>query len=1596
MLLELATEKLRLPFAARRIFLEDGTEVFEASEIPDHTDVYISMGENYKDPFGDTKKNMIIRQGAKWSLNGIILPEDRKKQTRHRLSKRLRSLAQTNFMRIIIYKNGKSSEPCEVVADPSKFDDFLVACTGKLDLRSHAKKVFDWEGNEITDLDDTPILDDGLQSKVFPVHGPLWISAGEGFSPLGTQEFLASMRQIILKKLKDLQQYKKEIEAALDNDAENVTLASVKAMKTEDLYEVSEKVDAEIDQLKETLGRLQAMKEKMSMEEVSGPKYHLAHIQEVQADDRIVGVKGLRLKVYENGARNGGFCLYFNLRDAMKNTGAAMERLLDVISGSQRASQGPQPRLNAVAQRIYRRSGVEVTSVFDLKDDDEIWVSYGEPFISPFTYCVQLIFEKAIKVLKDDLEHIVHEPLVDPDLIGDLKIHSKWDASISFPSAYEATHDLFSHDSDKVDLLMQHAEVDSRGTFLFHKVQTNLVLYPEIAVNEKVQRGNLNEKAPRGHIEAQIWVISKSGFIYNKAMPQLCLAVSETRIKCKLLEKKTAVEGFMVTVQKKMSGNPNQIWKFAPDGAISAQAYPDLLLTYTGTKCDEEETHQAIDVQGTLSGMRVCLIVADPLQKKDASSQRFALKQERLDNLGQWKHTDVPNPEWNKQALSWPVTQNGMINEKYDWPMEGFLLPHAPPLERPSAKSGFSLLPARLSVLKNGQKDTSAAVTVVGPNLTAFLDSCTSLLNLPFAARRLFDENGNELFTLQSLKRDQIVFVTCGETWTDPKLTRKEQYRRLLLSQLSSDIEKIRQYCALRNPNNYVLEAEGKLMPGVRLVVNKQWTHDDKPATERVVSAGNEQTLDSDNEQGEENTDLTAHERAHLQSDERYSSLKWPWERVVNVQHSLDTSDMEAQKYSDPELYEKFKPKSSPRIQRDTLQRFVYEDGYIASSSNSSLVLGTTQQEGRVSEVVLVKRRPDDISQLWVIAPNGEICSRYKQKQVLTVAFPRKVCESTEPQTFAGCPVMLQSRRSNQFGHAHQRWHYNAETGFISAFSSDVADKEITSANKVDVCTYAVVGSTKIDQPGYEAEVISEDKKTLKLRVCVSCARAMRGRHTLQALPPNTPFSCSMGDAKRLKVPQTGSFQVLNGKVDLSTFEAEITLKNWAEQLAVLRQKTSTKIAKEINAARAVTTVKVMAYKNGEGRMRPGEIICGSTIEGILFQCTQRLGLNTSASKLFAEDGTLLLDVDDIVSWALKTYRALLAEKLEAMLQNEEKKNDIDNRHQERMDMHHSEVQERDESDFPAQGAEYFEDNQEACESEEVDTLEATKMAKRQEELLSRVEFPSLETVLRYPVEVWVSSGKNFVPPEVVESKEVNRRKKRALRAQVCLELDVEKHVLRQMKGRRFKDLSPGAYRSTLSSQQPVIIEGHWQDITVEEQVKNETLQKLQIHLDELQKNQKQSTHMVGINMEGSLYKQPLMKRVFVYKNGDSTDHAVMIWGESLTQLLENSTLKLGLWKPAKKFYTEKGKKVEAFDDITSEQLICVSTGKSYIRPQSQNNIVEIRANWGRARKQHGPQATDLCVTVSKNPNVDVDPFGPPSLALTLTDSQGLNKSSTA
>ena len=63
--------------------------------------------------------------------------------------------------------------------------------------------------------------------------------------------------------------------------------------------------------------------------------------------------------------------------------------------------------------------------------------------------------------------------------------------------------------------------------------------------------------------------------------------------------------------------------------------------------------------------------------------------------MGQWKHSKVENPEWNKKAYSWPVGENGDINEEFDWPMEGYFIPYAPPMKKPkdqASQSGIVLV----------------------------------------------------------------------------------------------------------------------------------------------------------------------------------------------------------------------------------------------------------------------------------------------------------------------------------------------------------------------------------------------------------------------------------------------------------------------------------------------------------------------------------------------------------------------------------------------------------------------------------------------------------------------------------------------------------------------------------------------------------------------------------------------------------------------------------------------------------------------------------------------------------------------------------------
>lgn len=55
----------------------------------------------------------------------------------------------------------------------------------------------------------------------------------------------------------------------------------------------------------------------------------------------------------------------------------------------------------------------------------------------------------------------------------------------------------------------------------------------------------------------------------------------------------------------------------------------------------------------------------------------------------------------------------------------------------------------------------------------------------------------------------------------------------------------------------------------------------------------------------------------------------------------------------------------------------------------------------------------------------------------------------------------------------------------------------------------------------------------------------------------------------------------------------------------------------------------------------------------MLSQCTGRLGLTNAAQKVFTEDGTLVLEIDDLVDWAVNNYKALMVDQLERIMAGE-------------------------------------------------------------------------------------------------------------------------------------------------------------------------------------------------------------------------------------------------------------------------------------------------------------------------------------------------------
>ncbi|XP_035885067.1 doublecortin domain-containing protein 1 isoform X2 [Phyllostomus discolor] len=1581
LLLEECTEKLRLNKAARRVFLADGTEALRPEDVPHEADVYVSVGEPFIDPFKKIKDHLLLMKKVTWTMNGLMFPtEVERGKTKPVLSNRMKRLTGKTSVRVLFFKNGQGHGGHELAVGKETVRKVLDACTTRMNLNSPAKYLFDLYGRKIKDISKVPLLEKYLQNSITPLRGPVWVSKGEGFSPSGAKMYIQGVLLALYQRLKSAKKYYKQLNLAMDEKKEKITEKVILSMTAKEHLKAREEVSRLIDELqtaiKSNRGHLSKLGPQLRAEQEQFSSYVYQHIKSLPANTLVP--RGLQLKVFESGKDTGEISVFISKKDLGPNsrnqTGDMMEKLLLKIHQRLQGSSLNPPGLNFSSARLFDEQGQEIKNPLLLKNEQKIWVSFGKAHRSPLNTVLSLTFDQVAAFARDGIT-IAYKTVLDPSAAL-LPGCDNWEVCEGFPVNFNTSTQQIPDQFEKVDL---------ENHFLQNKVDPNIVLHASVSVGKWGSWSS--EDSSRCPVvpstlwpAASVWLITKTGMILSRAIMQGCLAVGHPiRIKA---TGGTSLEGYKLILQKRHKEDDSQKWVFGTDSCIYSKAYPQFALTYLeeltaqmdvtqtehhihhgawtaahqehGSSLAEEVLQKSASVPGLMhlpepsdtdlmpegslgETGRLTVALVRRLEEKHpkAAAQRWAIKHAGTSKPGQWKHSRVENPLWNKLTYMWPVLPSGQLNEEFDWPIEGMLVPNSPPMKKPVCKSPQQCGPVRLRVLRNGDKNKSRALAIISPdaspgrklqtvdtemkenvkndvtkhsetetNQTEFhqlLERCTEVLNLPSAARRLFSEKGKEIFTLKDLQRDELVYVSRGEPWINPDMSVAHQKKQIFLRNLASDISKIQTFCSTRKIEALVLEVQSDIVSGAKLAVcrpvatfeeEKQIIEPEEEQTQKnafTVESASSEILDS-------------HARAHLRMKACHTRPRYAWQETSP---GLDEGDSSPKKMEE-KPFENVDPqkKSSPSPKQNKLhkicnQQFEYRDGQIISYASPQLVLGVQGPNLHSGmEVVLVEKKANDSLQRWIHKEDSRTFHLVRNPDFVLAASMTKTRNEVR-----GYPVVVQKYKPYNNGASNQKWNYIEPTKAFMAFHSTALDKEITAANHAGICTSSVF-KEDIDQPGYY-HLSPAGKK--KIMLCLACGRSTRAEKGLK-------------------------------QADLSSDEAEKTLSYYEQRLLSLRMKTCTEVVSRSGvAAMHQKAVKIIAYKNGDG-YRNGKLIVAETFPTLLTECTEQLGLARAASKVYTKDGTSVLSLCDLVLWALD----------ESLL--------------------HRDSKEPKEEVTPVGTKETTTENMEENPRLKVKNRLFPKSVTS--DSLDGIDESFFTLIHRNPIAIWVSCGEPFLSPYALQKAEQVEKQNWLEKDKILADLDTMKHKMRLLKGRRVAARQPATMVPNKSPVQPVVVEGGWTEQTQEEIKLMELIRHTEAHLSEVQEQQSKRNSPIATKRtarkQSGLYKQPDAKRVWIYLNGCRPEDGTYAWGKTISELLDACSSRLKMACPARMLYTPEGEPIHSWDDIERDMVICVSSGRGFITQKELKQLMEIRANYARIRRQQGPEATDIVVSPSE------------------------------
>ncbi|KAF5403482.1 hypothetical protein PHET_03154 [Paragonimus heterotremus] len=1438
---------------------------------------------------------------------------------------------------------------------PKLLQPQLQACTMRFQLGAPVKRVFAWDGREISDFSDIPTFnsatDQGRKTgkqlggnEQQRYLGPVWVSKGESYSPSGVYDYLGHCIGAMREKLEPLKSYKKQLEAAKEGNRNEVKQMKILSMNSS-------------EQTKE-------------LELSEGCHFAMRHIAKISENNSLASTTGLHLK------------------------------LLEQISASAAKVKPNGPAGGIAIKRLFTESGQEVFELKQLSNGDIVFISYGEGWITPkgnddrfFVSTTWSCTDKNL-TLDDELEPIpINESWSETELNENLQ--------------YVGTRERNSED-DQLSL--------RNFTLLQSKEHAELFAVPLVITTTK--QSDHESTKPAG---TQIWSVNKQGQI----RPRPCFGgltlglilkadqvfgLADRNFQNPSKPNKKKLTGFRVALVPQNDDDAYQHWRFGVDGFIHNQGDESLVLTclYGNKTSNEEDGLQSVE-RYTAVHIAACTV----LSRSWDSCQRWGIKQERWSTFGQWRHSRVPNPEWHRKAFTWPVDRQGEINDSLIWPVEGFLKPFVPPLEPSRGHAGSH------------------------------------------PARRLFDEEGTEHFSLEKLPRDTLVHVSTGGPFVNVWQAKQEQKLRAFFASVKPIVDKADNYVRLLQnmEQEWVLTVVPRLVEGATIKLQK--------AAPGIL---------------------------------------------INSEAKLIQEN-----YSDPKDNSEAIKQSQPQLSREYFQRFEFsEDGVLYVQADPTLALTMITSVYDKPRLLLKKRRFGEESQRFVLTKEGSIgCGEY------VLSF--ELSDGANTTSLAGSIVAMSRPVTARFGRATQMFQYDLQSKLIYALATNLLDQnmgrrsqlsgkhplngaavcvacsrqllgrfKLTPVHSGDsfVCAFANVRESTIKELGslglfhgghldlstYEAKW---SVKYWQTRIDVNMndlARMKRAHAELMTIVQSKPKSESVkllvyrnGDA-RVLAPKLCIGSSMSGLLDHCTarlqystpvtqfYTADGTAVRKLEDLYAWAKEHSTEVVEQgeiwfcwcseadqtEDTKTEITDLKYNLCHRSVDRQRSNAIFWKMLSEksehaavyvghpevrklmayGILpdlkrekrekehltkWPTKQALDNETlptvkliSGGEIFQvgelegpgkiKEYEFVIKIDDVYGLLEFLPGCLLTvnEELRLVLVlvyeifGHEVRSDV------------------------------FEPN-----SSKLDDVTEIRIRSRLGPLKSYFTkvCPTI-TIKLHPVLNWQdktgstsSSDLKLGQPiaNCVVSMEslliVNDEadiKLSDIRAQFChlWLLKEQLHSPRQTVYtdteliHLFVDIDLHEGRVDVSTDQDTVVESKgdneeidWSITPIEVWASSgeEFVQLSDVYndVDHVRIRAQETTMDQTCNRDNSsLSNNILEKRIFVYKNQETPSGSVLVWGESLDAILEEARVKLNCQKMPEKLCTLDGEKVIRLTDLKQDQLVClVCSGERFVSNGMQQ--CEIKANWTRARKTYGSGSTEMIVQSRENPLVGVDPFDP-------------------